>query len=140
MAANKTVETGASVREFVDRIDDPRKRREVRKIMQLMRAATGRRAKMWGASIIGFGRYEYTYASGRSGSMCLTGLSPRSREITVYIMPGFGDYGPLLERLGPHRLGKSCLYLKSLEGVDLDVLGALIERSVEAMRRRYQTG
>ncbi len=135
---NKTVETTGSVTDFVASISSPAKRSDCRAIMKMMRAATGKRAKMWGKSIIGFGRYDYVYESGRSGSACLVGLSPRAQTVTVYIMPGFTPYQALLKKLGPHKLGKSCLYLKSLSDVDNDVLNTLIERSVADMKKKHK--
>lgn len=139
MAENKTRPTKASVSAFLASIDDPEKRRDARKIGAMMRRATGRRATLWGPSIVGYGRYRYRYDSGRSGEFMLTGYSPRKQAMTVYIMPGFDAHAALLERLGTHRTGKSCLYIKRLSDVDEDVLEELIVRSVDVMRARYAT-
>ena len=98
-----------------------------------MRDATDAEPTMWGKSIVGFGRYRYKYASGRQGEFMLTGFSPRKNDLTVYIIPGFDRYGDLLDKLGKHRTGKSCLYLKRLSDVDLSVLQTLIQKSVQAM-------
>lgn len=92
---------------------------------------------MWGTSIIGFGEYEYRYASGREGRWPLVGFSPRSRNLALYIMPGFGDFEELLSRLGKYKTGKSCLYIKSLEDVDRKTLRSLIVKSVDHMKRKY---
>ena len=135
---NKTVEIKRSVSDFLSSIADTIKRRDCRDIMTMMRAATGKRAKMWGTSLIGFGRYDYLYESGRSGSAFLVGLSPRAQTLTVYIMPGFVPYKALLKKLGPHKLGKSCLYIKRLADVNNDVLNTLIERSVADMKKKYK--
>jgi hypothetical protein len=104
----------------------------------MMRAATGKRARMWGPSIVGFDRYDYQYASGRSGTFMMTGFAPRAQNIAVYVMPGFSEYGALLKKLGKHSTGKSCLYIKRLSDVDTKVLATLIERSVKDMRRKYR--
>lgn len=88
---------------------------------------------MWGDSIIGFGDYHYTYKSGRDGHWFLTGFSPRKQSLTLYIMSGFAEYDDLMAKLGKHTTGKSCLYIKKLEDVDLDVLEMLIDKSVKHM-------
>lgn len=137
MAELKTKETKASVTAFLDSIEDRQKRADVKAIAKMMRAATGKRAKMWGPSIVGFDRYDYEYASGRSGTFMMTGFAPRAQNIAVYIMPGFSKYGALLKKLGKHSTGKSCLYIKRLADVDAKVLAILIERSVRDMRRKY---
>ena len=139
MAENKTRPTKASVSAFLASIDDLEKRRDARKIGAMMRRATGRRATLWGPSIVGYGRYQYRYDSGRSGEFMLTGYSPRKQAMTVYIMPGFDAYAALLKRLGKHKTSKSCLYIKRLSDVDEDVLEELIVRSVDVMRARYAT-
>ena len=103
----------------------------------MMREATGRRAKMWGSSMVGYGSYRYRYASGREGEWFECGFSPRARDITLYIMPGFAKYTGLIKKLGKHRTGKSCLYIRALADVDTGVLQQLITESVAEMRRRY---
>ncbi len=90
---------------------------------------------MWGDSMVGFGSYHYKYASGREGDWFLTGFSPRKQSLTLYIMSGFADEEDLLARLGKHKTGKACLYVNSLDDVDLAALRELIERSVEQKRR-----
>ena len=137
MAELKTKENKASVSRFINSIEDPQKRADCKKIATLMREATGKRAKMWGDSIVGYGKYDYRYRSGRSGTWMLTGFSPRARNITVYIMPGFGKFAPLLKKLGKHKTAKSCLYIKRLDDVDEKVLSALITDSVREMQRIY---
>jgi hypothetical protein len=137
MAGNKTVETGASVRDFIDSVENEHKRRDSRELVTLMEAISGSRAAMWGSSMVGFGRYQYRYASGREGEFFLTGFSPRKTALTVYVMPGLERYADQLERLGPHKTGKSCLYLKSLDAVDREVLEEIITDSVEYMRKNH---
>lgn len=135
---NKTVATKARVSDFVGSVEDTQKRRDLKAVMAMMRRATGKRATMWGPSIVGFGRYDYRYASGREGSFFLTGASPRKQSLTVYIMPGFSSYASLLKKLGKHKASKSCLYIKRLSDVDEAVLERLIARSVRDMKAKYK--
>ncbi|MGD2115652.1 MAG: DUF1801 domain-containing protein [Acidobacteriota bacterium] len=138
MAEPKTRPTDASVREFLDGVEDETKRRDSETLLEIMGRITGEEPTMWGGSIIGFGSYHYRYASGREGDWFLTGFSPRKQSFSLYIMSGFRGYDELLDRLGKHKTGKSCLYVKRLEDVDLAVLEELIERSVERVAARDQ--
>jgi hypothetical protein len=140
MAEQKTKPTGASVTAFIAGIPDPEKRKEIKKVGAMMRRATGARPKLWGTSIVGYGRYHYEYASGRSGDWMLTGYSPRKQALTVYIMTGFEPFAGLMDRLGTYKTGKSCLYIKRLADIDETVLESLIAQSVALMRERYETG
>ena len=133
----KTKPTKASVADFIGAIADAEKRDDARAVAALMAEITGAPAQLWGASIVGFGRYRYRYASGHQGEFFETGFSPRKRALTIYIMPGFSKYGGLLEKLGRHSLGKSCLYIKRLADIDLDVLRELLALSVQAIREKY---
>ena len=137
MTELKTRPTGASVTAFVKGIEDPKTRRDINKIAAMMRRATGARARMWGPSIVGYGRYHYEYASGRSGDWMLTGYSPRKSNISIYVMSGFESFASLMQRLGKYKTGRSCLYVKRLSDVDEAVLEQLISRSVDLMRERY---
>ncbi len=139
MAENKTRATKASVTEFIKAIDDPVRRAEVRKVAAMMRKATGKRAKMWGSSIVGYGTYRYKYASGREGEFMMAGYSPRKQALTVYIMAGFSKYGSLMARLGKYKTGKSCLYIKRLSDIDEQILQRLINESLAYMRKTYET-
>ena len=139
MAENKTKPTTASVTAFVKAIDDPQKRADARKVAAMMRRATGKRPRMWGSSIVGYGNYHYKYASGREGDFMLTGYSPRKQALTVYVLAGFSRFGPLMKKLGKYKTGKSCLYIKRLADVDEGVLEQLIKESVEYMRNNYET-
>ncbi len=112
-------------------------RSECRVIAKMMRDVTGKRARMWGTSIVGFGTYDYKYASGREGSWPIVGFSPRSKNLTLYIMPGFSTFEKLMGQLGKYKTGKSCLYIKSLEDVDQKKLKALIDGSVKFMKKKY---
>ncbi len=140
MAEPKTKPTGASVTAFIAAIPEPEKRREIKKIGAMMRRATGARPRLWGTSIVGYGRYRYEYPSGRSGEWMLTGYAARKHALTVYIMSGFEPFADLMDRLGKYKTGKSCLYIKRLADVDEAVLEDLITQSVSIMRERYETG
>jgi hypothetical protein len=137
MAENKTKATAQSVSAFLDEKCDAARRADCDTILKMMQKATGEKPKMWGSSIIGFGSYHYKYESGREGEMCLIGFSPRKTEIVLYIVDGFTGYDAQLKKLGKHKTGKSCLYIKRLVDVDLGVLENMIEASVAHMRALY---
>lgn len=139
MAELKTRLNDANVDEFIAAVDDPQMRTDCEKIIAMMSAATGEPPRMWGKSIVGFGSYHYVYPSGREGDWMQIGFSPRKRNLTLYVMPGFDSYGPLLSRLGKHKTGKSCLYIKRLADIDEDVLQQLIDASIVYMRKKYET-
>lgn len=136
----ETKRNAASVKAFVDGVGDAKRRKDCRAVMKIMRRASGRPPKMWGKSIVGYGTYRYENASGKPQQWMLTGVSPRKNELTLYIMNGFAKYGPLLKRLGPHRTGKSCLYIKDLDEVDLGALERLVARSLADLARSYEVG
>lgn len=140
MTELKTKENNASVAAFLNDVEDKKKRVDCKVIAKMMRAATGKRAKMWGSAIVGFDSYNYKYASGHSGTFMICGFSPRARNITVYIMPGFSKFEKILAKLGKFKTGKSCLYIKSLVDIDEKVLNKLIAASVKEMRRIYKPG
>jgi len=140
MAELKTRKTNASPTAFLDAIEDDARRKDCAALVRIMKRVTKAPPRMWGPSIVGFGSYHYVYESGREGDWFLTGFSPRKRDLTVYIMAGFDRYDALLEKLGKHATGKSCLYLKRLDDVDLDVLEELIQASVEHLAKRYPAG
>lgn len=137
MAEMKTQETDASVDDFLDAVEPDRRRQDGRILCDLMSRVTGLEPKMWGPSIVGFGRYHYKYHSGREGDFFLTGFSPRKSALSVYIMPGFSEYADLMDQLGKHKTGRSCLYINKLDDVDLRTLEELIRRSVATMKSRY---
>ena len=139
MAELKTKENSASVAAFLSAIEDTEKRADAKKIAAMMREATGSRAKMWGKSIVGFGSYHYKYSSGREGDWMLIGFSPRKQNLTMYIMTGFKEFDALMGRLGKHKTGKSCLYVKRLADIDVKVLSSLMKRSIRYMRSNYET-
>lgn len=131
MSGNKTMPTGASVAEFLAAVEPPQKAADAQALDRLFRRVTGYEPQMWGLSIIGYGRYHYRYKSGREGAFPATGFSPRKARFSLYIMPGYQDYGAILARLGKHRLGKSCLYVNKLADVDTEVLAELIARGLD---------
>ena len=134
MADNKTKPTKLSVSAYINAIPDDAKRADAKALVKLMQSATGERPQMWGPSIIGFGSYHYTYASGREGDMPLVGFSPRKAATVLYLMLASGETGALLAKLGNHKAGKGCVYIKKLADVDRKVLEALIIRSVSLVR------
>ena len=138
MADVKTKETDASVEAYLNQVEDEKKREESFQILELMREVTGEEPKMWGDSMVGFGSYHYRYESGREGDMFLAGFAPRKRNFSLYIMAGFEEYDDLLQRLGKHKTGKSCLYVNKLADVDLQVLRELVQASVEHMRETHE--
>lgn len=139
MAELKTKRTQASVTDFVNGIDDPQKKADAKKVAAMMRKATGKRAKMWGTSIVGYGVYEYENSIGKGFEWPITGFSPRKQALTIYIMCGFTKFAPLMKKLGKYTTGKSCLYIKRLSDVDEKVLQDLINGGVKRMRKAYKT-
>jgi hypothetical protein len=133
MSELKTRPTTASVADFLALQPDAR-RADCEAVAAMMEAATGERAEMWGAAIVGFGRYAYTNSTKKTYEWPLIGFSPRKNDLTLYIMPGFDGFAVLMAKLGRHKTGKSCLYLKTLADIDREVLRQIIEGSVKAMQ------
>ena len=129
----KTVPTTASVKDFIAAVEDDERRADCLTLVNLMEAATGEKACLWGSAIVGFGAYEYPLASGSTGQAPVVAFSPRKGDLTLYITPGFESYQSLLTRLGTHKIGKVCLYLKRLADVDAAVLRQLVAASVSDM-------
>lgn len=136
MTENKTSPNDASVTAFLAAVDDAQRREDCRALVAMMSRITGQPAVMWGPSIVGFGTYHYRYESGREGDMAVTGFSPRSKDISIYLMAESPDQADLLARLGRHRMGKACLSIRRLSDVDVDVLEQLVSGSVAALRHR----
>ena len=136
-AENKTKETEASVDTFLANIKDDQKKADCLVLKSMMSRITDSPAKMWGASIVGFGTYYYKYDSGREGDFMKVGFSPRAQNVTVYIIAGFDRYEALMSKLGKHKTGKSCLYIKKLDDIDLDVLEELVKESYNLMTEKY---
>ena len=137
MAELKTRPNEASVRDFIESVEDEARREDCKTVLTLMSEASGEEPIMWGPSIVGFGTYHYKYASGREGDWMKTGFSPRKQNLTLYIMDGFGKYDELLSALGPHKTGKSCLYIKKLSDIDLKVLKKLVKASITHFDKKY---
>jgi uncharacterized protein DUF1801 len=134
-APQKTLPSGQSAEAFIDAVADGARRADARRLCGLLAEWTGESPVMWGTSIVGFGHYRYRYDSGHEGEAALVGFSPRKSSLVVYLVGGVQDrYPKLLEQLGPHKVGKGCLYLKRLDDVDLEVLRVLVERTVRVHR------
>lgn len=137
MSDMKTVPSDVSPTDFLLQVPQRKRAKDAATVIEMMQRTTGEDPVMWGPSIIGFGRYNYTRKDGSAHSSFLTGVSPRKANLVLYVMPGFSKYGELLEKLGPHKTGACCLYLTRLEALDHDVLEALIARSVKDMRAMH---
>jgi hypothetical protein len=138
MADNKTKPTGASVDDYIASIASETRRADCRHLIRMMSRVTGEPPRMWGPSIVGFGSYHYRYESGREGDFFLTGFASRKGDLVLYVMPGFEPFADLMPRLGRHRTGKSCLYVKRLADLDPDVLEQILRESVRVVRRRHE--
>ncbi|MBC8768438.1 DUF1801 domain-containing protein [Arenibacter sp. BSSL-BM3] len=136
MSENKTLPNNKSVISFLNSIDSEEKRKDAYILLDLFKGITNETAVMWGESIIGFGSYHYKYDSGREGDMPMTGFSPRKGNFSIYIMTGFSKQQQLLEQLGTHKTGKSCLYIKRLSNIELDVLSELIKSSYQYYKNK----
>jgi hypothetical protein len=138
MAENKTKPTQLSVTAFIGTLSDPSRRADAEALVKLMQSAAGKKPRMWGPSIIGFGTYHYKYDSGREGDMPLIAFSPRKAATVLYNMTAFSDSAALLAKLGKHTTGKGCLYIKKLADVDQRVLKTMIGKSLAASRAQSQ--
>lgn len=138
MAELKTKPNKKSVADYIKHVDEKR-RDDAQTLLSLFKEVTKEKPVMWGSSIVGFGTYHYKYASGREGDFMRTGFSVRAQNLTIYIMPGytFPKYKALLKKLGPHSLGKSCLYIKRLSDIHLPTLKKLIRESLKDMKKHY---
>lgn len=137
MAELKTRPTGASVEDFLASVEHETRRTDAQAVLDLMQRVTGEAPVMWGASIVGFGTYRYTNTQGKDFEWFLTGFSPRKANLVCYIMPGYGAFDEVMERLGKHKTGKACLYINKLADIDMAVLEELVGKSVASMRERY---
>ncbi len=138
MGELKTKENDASVENFINKVDDRLKREDSFNLLEIYKKITGEKPKMWGSSIIGFGKYHYkSERSRQEGDWPLIGFSPRKQNLTLYFMNGFDDYQENLKKLGKHKISKSCLYLNKLSDVDNNILEDLIKRSYLTMKKQY---
>jgi hypothetical protein len=133
MAEAKTKPTKVSLEDFLEQSVTPNRHADCRAIAAMMQSATREKPVMWGQSIVGFGTYHYQYESGREGDSPIVAFSPRKNELVIYVVPGFANYERLLSKLGRHKTGKVCLYIKKLADVDVEVLNRIIVESVNAM-------
>ena len=138
MAELKTTPNDGDVEAFLSSVEDERKRDDCYAILQMMQEITGEPPKMWGGTIVGFGSYHYKYESGRTGTWFLTGFSPRKQNLTMYLMPGAESLGDLFEGLGKYKMGKGCLYVKTLSQIDPEVLRKLIQGSIDQLKELYK--
>ncbi|CAH0120943.1 MULTISPECIES: DUF1801 domain-containing protein [unclassified Paenibacillus] len=133
----KTKQTENSVIEFIESVENVKKREDAYRLLDIFTETTGYEAKMWGPSIIGFGSYHYKYDSGHEGDAPLVGFSPRKSKISLYFATGDTKREQLLQRLGKHTAGKACVYINKIADIDVDVLRALITQSVAFLRASY---
>lgn len=133
----KMKETDHSVIEFIENVEQPRKREDAYQLLDIFTETSGYEAKMWGPSIIGFGSYHYKYESGHEGDAPLVGFSPRKAKISLYCMPYSDEREQLLAKLGKHTSGKACIYINKLADIDIDVLKALIKESISSTLEKY---
>jgi hypothetical protein len=136
MAENKTKPTKVSVADFLKKKASADQLADCKELVKLFKEITGKAPKMWGPSIVGFDSYHYVYPSGREGDAPLIGFSPRGKELSLYMCP-YLEAKPLLAKLGKHKAGAGCLYIRKLEDVDRKVLKQLAVASINELRRRY---
>lgn len=128
---NKTKPQDGDVQDYLRRVEPAGRREDALMLDAIFREVTGFQPVLWGPSMIGYGQYHYRYDSGREGDMLATGFAPRKANIVVYILPGYTDFSSLLKDIGPHRIGKSCLYLGRLRDVNTDALRVLIRAGLD---------
>jgi hypothetical protein len=135
----KTTATKASVEDFLNGVGNEKRRADAFAVLKLMQSVTRQKPKMWGASIVGFDQYEYQYANGKPGTICMIGFSPRSAALTLYLSPDFAGAEGLLKKLGKHTRSQSggCVHIRKLEDVDLDALKELVAQSYLAMKAKH---
>lgn len=138
MAENKTQFTDENVLDFINIVEDIQKREDSFALLEIMEKATGEKAKMYGRTIISFGKYQYKYASGHRGEAPILGFSPRKAAISLYVFTGAEEHKPLLEDLGKFKVAKACIYVKKLSDINLDALQKLMNATIEFVYNRYQ--
>ena len=140
-ANNKTKPDGLKVSDYIAQIENEDRRADCSNIIAMMKEISGWEPRIWGAKlssgIVGFGEYHYKYASGREGDSLRLGFSNRAQNISIYIMPGYQDFDDELSRLGKHKLGKACLYIKRLSDVDEEVLKEIIAKGLKILEEKY---
>lgn len=139
MAKNKTAETNTNVKDFINEFSDTeQKRTDSFELIELMKKITGYEARMWGPSIVGFGKYHYKYASGHEGDAPLMGFSPRKAAISLYVFTGLDEHKHLLNGLGKFKMGKVCIYIKRLSDIDRQKLKVLMTETLKYMQTKYK--
>ena len=133
MSENKTKQTGTDPKDFLKSIENESMRKDSEMLLEIMGEITNEKPKMWGSSIIGFGKYHYKYESGREGDFFLVGFSPRKQAISLYINGDFDGYDALMADLGKYKKGASCIYIKKLDDVDVPTLKKLVKKSAERL-------
>lgn len=134
MAELKTKPNESSVKDFIASISDPALRRDCQTLATMMKRLSRALPKMWGESVVGFGKYHYKYASGREGDWFRIGFSPRKQNLTIYVIDGLEKHQALLKKLGTYKAGKGCLYLKRLDDIDNGALEQLLRSSLEHLK------
>lgn len=137
MATQKTLPTTRNVEDFLNEVEDPKRRKDCFTITELMSKITHAEPKMWGTAIVGFGSYHYKYESGREGDAPLVGFSPRKQNLTLYVMLGSGEMDGELQKLGKFKTGKGCLYIDKLEDVNINVLQEIIKKAANYIKNKY---
>ena len=133
----KTKVESEAIGAFLDRVEPPQRQAEARRLVEIFGEVTGYAPRVYTGGMVGFGRYDYTYASGHSGSSMATGFAARKAELSLYVLSGSGDDARLLARLGKHRAGKSCLYVRHLDAINEDALRELIVAGLADLKRRW---
>ena len=137
MKDNKTQPSQQSVISFIESVDSEQRKKDAHQLLSFMKDITQEKAVLWGPSLIGFGKYHYKCDSGREGDFFEVGFSPRKTALTIYIMSGFSKHDALMSKLGKYKTGKSCLYVKKLDDIDMDILRELIVESIKFIRKKY---
>jgi len=137
MAETKTKPADVTVAEFIAGVEPEGRQADAEVLDAFFRRVTGWQPVMWGPTMVGYGSYAYRYETGHGGTALATGFSPRKAELSIYVMPGYQDYGPILARLGKHRLGKACLYVRKLADIDMDVLEELVRAGLADLGRMW---
>ena len=133
----KTTENNNDVIQFIENVENPKKREDAYKLLDIFTEATGLKAKMWGSSIIGFGSYHYVYESGHEGDAPLVGFSPGKAKFSLYFATGDTQRQEILKDFGKHTQGKACVYINKVSDIDVEVLKTLIKTSVEFLKEKY---
>jgi hypothetical protein len=133
----KTKAEPVTVADFLNSVTPPARQAEARRLVEVFREVTGYEPRVYTGGMVGFGSYAYTYDSGHSGVSLATGFAPRKADLSIYVMPGYQDFGHILQRLGKHRIGKACLYLRHLKDADEAVLRELILAGLADLRARW---